>query len=195
MQSRSAPLRPVVRSDPVFLRHLQAFAFLQPLQILHGRDLIRPHLPRLLHHAGRLPACQWCPQFPGFQCFPPRLRRATSLYTREAIRGPAAGGAKSRDFGARAEFISAPQEIKPKGFPTEPSRAFCWGRVARGKKGRPLLKSSGRPFIFSYVPGGRRMGWSWRPSIAAATVSSSREKSATREQGFFSGSSWPKGTK
>ena len=40
-----------------------------------------------------------------------------------------------------------------------------------------------------------RTGWNCRPSKAHSAASATREKSATREVGFFSGSSWPKGTK
>ena len=38
-------------------------------------------------------------------------------------------------------------------------------------------------------------GWSWRPSRAAWAASATREKSATREAGFSSGSSCRKGTR
>ena len=40
-----------------------------------------------------------------------------------------------------------------------------------------------------------RTGWNCRPSKAHSAASATREKSATREVGFFSGSSWRKGTK
>ena len=70
-------------------------------------------------------------------------------------------------------------------------------RRARGDCKQAQVLESTDSRTFHHFSGFQRSstGCICRPSRAACMVSPMREKSATRELGFFSGSSWPKGTK
>lgn len=73
----------------------------------------------------------------------------------------------------------------------------------RARVQRKLRKNDKNPHPFGMgavgasgqAKGARSRGWSCSPFRAAATVSATREKSATREVGLPRGSSWRKGTK
>ncbi len=72
------------------------------------------------------------------------------------------------------------------------SRPFKKGPKAAGLR---TLRTSSIIYEANQFVGPRTSGWSCRPSSAAATVSGTREKSATREVGLPMGSSCRKGTK